>query len=224
MSTWWSVFWWFRWVKTLKADNFHALGTSSWKEPPWVNPFIFYIATLVIRFLHQSVWLSKNLINYTCFIGQLQICYWRTSWEVPITRPRQQTDLPKRYVFQRTHHPLLLFWQITCDPQSPMPSTFAMDKTVPGSGTVVTIWFVVETQAPKMGQTIFFSELYNIGFESNHSPWAYRESLPFLYCVTLWRVCFLHFAPLQKVFLCFGTFTFQKKVREGSKQMTNKIT
>lgn len=38
-------------------------------------------------------------------------------------------------------------------------------------------------------------------------PWAYRESLPFLYCVTLCMVCFLHSFPLQKNFLTFGMFT-----------------
>lgn len=41
----------------------------------------------------------------------------------------------------------------------------------------------------------------------NRLPWAKTESLPFLYCVTLCRVCFLHFLPLQKVRRCFGTFT-----------------
>ena len=49
----------------------------------------------------------------------------------------------------------------------------------------------------------------NTALKPNHVqtilPWAYRESLPFLYCVTLWGWCFPHF--LQKVRRVFGTFT-----------------
>merc|ERR1712105_573214 len=37
-----------------------------------------------------------------------------------------------------------------------------------------------------------------------------RESLPFLYCVTLWTVCFLHLAAAQKVRRVLGTFTIFK--------------
>lgn len=40
-------------------------------------------------------------------------------------------------------------------------------------------------------------------------PWRNRDSLPFLYWVTLWSVCFLHSLPLQKVRLCFGMFTLR---------------
>ena len=45
--------------------------------------------------------------------------------------------------------------------------------------------------------------LENVGYP----PCTLVESRPFLYCVTLCNVCFLHFFPEQKVFLCFGTFT-----------------
>jgi len=38
-------------------------------------------------------------------------------------------------------------------------------------------------------------------------PCANSESFPFLYWVTLCKVCFRHFLPLQKVLLCFGTLT-----------------
>ena len=54
-----------------------------------------------------------------------------------------------------------------------------------------------------------FDYYTNVALKPNHVqtilPWAYRESLPFLYCVTLWGWCFPHF--LQKVRRVFGTFT-----------------
>ena len=39
------------------------------------------------------------------------------------------------------------------------------------------------------------------------SPWAYREALPALYCVTLCRVCFLHLDDAQNVLRVLGVFT-----------------
>ena len=41
-------------------------------------------------------------------------------------------------------------------------------------------------------------------------PCTWTESRPFLYWVTLCNVCFLQFLALQKVFLCFGTFTWNE--------------
>lgn len=40
-------------------------------------------------------------------------------------------------------------------------------------------------------------------------PWANKESLPFLYCVTLCKVCFLHLAAGQCVLRVFGMFTYK---------------
>ena len=39
------------------------------------------------------------------------------------------------------------------------------------------------------------------------------ESLPFLYCVTLWSVCFLQFLSLQNVRRVLGTLTLREKRR-----------
>ena len=42
-------------------------------------------------------------------------------------------------------------------------------------------------------------------------PCLKRESLPFLYWETLWTECLVHF--LQWVFICLGTWTYQKSIR-----------
>ncbi len=47
-----------------------------------------------------------------------------------------------------------------------------------------------------------------MSFHCQCLPWAYREALPVLYCVTFMLVCFLH--PLQKARFVFGTFTCVK--------------
>lgn len=47
-------------------------------------------------------------------------------------------------------------------------------------------------------------------------PWANRLAFPVLYCVTLCRVCFRHFLPLQKVRRCFGTLTWMQEPEMNS--------
>ncbi len=46
--------------------------------------------------------------------------------------------------------------------------------------------------------------------EKNVIPWTNKESFPFLYCVTLCKVCFLQLECLQNVLLCLGTLTYNK--------------
>ena len=60
----------------------------------------------------------------------------------------------------------------------------------------------------------------NTALKPNHVqtilPWAYRESLPFLYCVTLWGWCFPHF--LHKVQWVFGTSTMFARLIPAQKE------